>query len=111
MSNLFRRLGLTIGVLALLTATVVASARHEITYKGTVVSADDKKVTVTVMNEKTKKAENIAFSFDKETKVFRGEKAVTYAQAKILKGDKISVTVDHDLDENLAIVIRLDEKK
>jgi hypothetical protein len=105
------RLASIVAVCVLAVGSVAAVARHEVTYKGTVVSADDKKVTVTVVDEKTKKPENIAFTFDKDTKVLRADKVVTYAQARILKGEKISVTVNHDTDENHALVIRLDEKK
>lgn len=105
------RFASSVAILVLAVAGLTAASRHEVTYKGTVVSADDKKVTVTVVNAKTKKPENIGFSFDKETKVLRGDKVVTYTQAKIQKGEKIAVTVDHDLDENFALIIRLDEKK
>jgi hypothetical protein len=105
------RLASFVAVFVVAVCSVAGASRHEVTYKGTVVSADDKKVTVTVVNAKTKKPENFGFSFDKETKVLRGDKVVTYAQARIQKGEKIAVTVDHDLDENLALVIRLDEKK
>ena len=105
------RLASFVAVFVLAVCSVAAASRHEVTYKGTVVSADDKKVTVTVVNAKTKKPENVGFSFDKETKVLRGDKVVTYAQARIQKGEKIAVTVDHDLDENFAVVIRLDAKK
>jgi uncharacterized Zn finger protein len=94
-----------------LVSVAVAAPRHEVTYKGTVVSADAKKVTVTVVNAKTKKPENIAFGYDKETKILRADKVVTFAQAAIQKGESIAVTVDHDVDENFALVIRLDAKK
>jgi hypothetical protein len=66
---------------------------------------------VTVVDEKTKKPAAMKFDFDKETKILRGDKRVTIAEAGIVKGEKIAVTIDHDVDETLAIVIRLDEKK
>jgi hypothetical protein len=100
--------GLVAIVLAMTTAAVLA---HQVTYKGTVMALDKESVRVTVVDEKTKKAAAMKFDFDKETKILRGDKRVTIAEAQIVKGEKIAVTIDHDVDETLAIVIRLDEKK
>jgi len=33
------------------------------------------------------------------------------AEARVQKNKRIAVTIDHDVDETLAIVVRLDEKK
>ena len=94
--------------ICLLTASVSA---HEITYKGKVVSTDKAVVKVTVIDEKTKKPLDINFKVDKDTKILRGDKVVPFADARIVKGESIAVTVDHDLDEDLAIVVRLDVRK
>ena len=90
------------------TATLLA---HEITFKGTVVSVDATSVKITVIDEKTKKPVVKTFDYDKDTKILRGDKLVPFADAKIQKNEKISVTIDHDADETLAIVIKLDPKK
>ena len=95
-------------VVCLLGATVAA---HQITYKGTVVSTGKDTVTVTVIDEKTKKPIVMNFDMDKETKILRGDTLVTLAEARIQKNEKIAVTIDHDLDETLAIVVRLDAAK
>jgi len=100
--------GLVAIVLAVTTAAVLA---HQVTYKGTVIALDKESVRVTVVDDKTKKPKEMKFDFDKETKILRGDKLVTIANAGIAKGEKIAVTIDHDVDETLAIVIRLDEKK
>jgi len=100
-----------VALVMLATVPLMAGARHEITYKGTVVSADDKKVVVTVVNEKTRKPEAMTFKHDAETKILREDKVVTYAQAKIVKGEKIAVTINHDDLPEFAVVIRLDAKK
>jgi hypothetical protein len=84
---------------------------HQVTYKGTVVSTEKAVVKVTVIDEKTKKPLEINFKVDKDTKILRGDTVVTLTEAKILKGEKIAVTTDHDFDEDLALVIRLDPKK
>jgi hypothetical protein len=101
----------TLGVVAIavcLTGTPLAA--HQITFKGTVVSVDKASVKVTVVDEKTKKPVQKSFDFDKETKILRGDKLVSIEHARIVKGEKIAVTIDHDIDETLAIVIRLDPK-
>jgi len=100
--------GLVAIVLAMTAAVALA---HQVTYKGTVIALDKESVRVTVIDDKTKKPADMKFDFDKETKILRGDKRVTIAEARIVKGEKISVTIDHDVDETLAIVIRLDEKK
>ena len=84
---------------------------HQITYKGTVVSATATALKVTVIDEKTKKPAAMSFDMDKETKILRGDAQVTFAAAKIQKDEKIAVTIDHDIDETLAIVVRLDAAK
>jgi len=100
--------GLVAIVLAMTTVAVLA---HQVTYKGTVIALEKESVRVTVVDEKTKKPKEMKFDFDKETKILRSDKLVTVAEARIVKGEKIAVTIDHDVDETLAIVIRLDEKK
>jgi hypothetical protein len=96
---------------ALVVAATVSMLAHQITYKGTVISADKAIVKVTVVNEKTRKNEVINFKFDKDTKILRGDVVVTFEAARIQKGEKIAVTTDHDIDEDLALVVRLDVKK
>ena len=101
---------------AVLTAIAICVAgavliAHQVTYKGTVLSVGKESVKVTVIDEKTKKPGPMDFDFDKETKILRGDKVVPMSQAQIQKGEKISVTVDHDADEKYALVIRLDVRK
>jgi hypothetical protein len=95
-------------VMALGTTVVLA---HKVTFKGTVVSATATGIKVTVVDEKTKKPSTMAFDMDKETEIFRGAKKVTFAEAKIQAGDSVSVTVDHDTDETLALTVKVDVKK
>ena len=92
----------------LMTASLLA---HQITFKGTVIAVEKESVKVTVIDEKSKKPVAMTFDFDKETKILRGDKLVTITDAHITKDEKIAVTVDHDVDEKLALVIRLDPKK
>jgi len=98
------------GVAFVILATVSVAA-HNVTFKGTAIAADKTSVRVNVVDAKTKKAAPMVFVVDEETKVLRDDVVVTFANAKIQKGEPISVTVDHDLDEELAQVIRLGKTK
>jgi len=91
-------------------ATVTLSA-HMVTFKGTALSVEKESVTVNVVDSETKKVSKKVFVVDNETKVLRNDVQVKFADAKIQKGENISVTVDHDLDEELAQVIRLGAAK
>ena len=96
---------------AIIAALTVSLLAHQQTFKGKVLSVAGTNVEVSVVDPKTKKEEPHTFKTDAETKVLRGDAVVTFANAKIRKGENISVTVDHDLDIALALVIRLDAAK
>jgi hypothetical protein len=85
----------------------VSVLAHQETHKGTVISVEKDTVRVNVLNPKTKKTAPQNFIVDKKTKILRDNAVVTFAAAKIKKDEAIAVTVDHDLDEELALVIRL----
>ena len=93
-----------------LLATVTVSA-HLITSKGTVMAVEKESVKVNVVDPETKKATVRTFFVGSETKVLRGDVVVKFAAANIQKGESITVTVDHDLDEDLAYIIRLGAAK
>ena len=94
---------------------VVAGARaatpHDVTYKGTVVAVNAESIMVSVINEKTKKPETIKTNHDKETKFLRGDKVVTFAEAKIRAKERVTVTFNNDDDANFLSVVRLDPIK
>lgn len=97
-----------VAALGLLGARLIA---HQVTYKGTVISAAATALRVSVVDEKTKKVSPMSFTLDNETKILRGDTLVTFQAARIERNEKIAVTIDHDVDEELAIVVRLDERK
>lgn len=74
-------------------------------------SANRTSVTITVVDETTRKPSHVTFEIDKNTQILRGGTTLTFAEARIQKGEKISVTVDHDQDETIATVIKLDARK
>jgi hypothetical protein len=93
---------------ALLTIPVVA---HQETHKGSVIAVEKVGVRVSVVDPKTKKTAPVLFEIDADTKILRDDKVVTLATARITKGEAIAVTVDHDVDEFLALVVRLGTSK
>jgi hypothetical protein len=95
-------------VLGLAGAPLVA---HEVTFKGTVLTAAPTSLKVNVVDEKTKKPKVMTFEIDKETKILRGDKLVIFAEARIQKDEPIAVTVNLDDGEDLANVIRLEVRK
>jgi maltose-binding protein MalE len=101
---------------AMLSAVVMVIATvslmaHQETFKGKVMSVARASVQVNVLDPKTKKETPRTFTTNEKTKVLRGDTVVTLANAKIQKDENIAVTVDHDVDVNLALVVRLDAVK
>jgi hypothetical protein len=85
-------------------------AAHPRTTKGAIVSAAPTRLTIRVTDAATKKTSEMAFEIDAETKIYRGTKVVTFAEAAMQPGEPVSVTVDLDVAEDLADAIRLDAK-
>lgn len=111
-----RRLSLFLAATVFCVCAGVTLAAHEVTYKGTVVSASritDGKMTVqvSVVDAKTKKPSTMKFIVDKYTKVLRGDTLVPFDQARIAKNEKIAVTINDDEEGDGAVVVRLDQKK
>ena len=99
-------------VLCVAMAVLVASATllaHEV--RGTVVSVTPTAITVSAIDETTKKPAQMTFDIGKQTKITRGTKVVSFADAKIQKGEKVEITIDHELDMHLAMTIKLEVKK
>lgn len=90
--------------LCLVGATLLA---HEVTYRGTVITVEAAKIQVKVTDEKTKREAPMDFTVTAKTKILRGDKTVSFAEAKIQKDERISVTVNNDEDGHNAITIRL----
>jgi maltose-binding protein MalE len=86
----------------------VSLLAHQETFKGTVIAAESASVRVNVVDPKSKAETPRTFTINAQTRVLRGDAVVTLANAKIQANENISVTVDHDVDVNRALVIRLD---
>ncbi len=102
---------LVVAALGVLMLTAVLVRAHPMTYQGTVMVVESARVQVKTVDPMTKKEGPIWFVVTKDTKVMRGDKTVTFADAKIAKDERIVVIVDMDADtKNLAEEIRLAAK-
>jgi hypothetical protein len=108
------RLQVIRGLLALVMVTglaIVVTHAHEMMYRGTVVEVQPDKIAVKTTDDKTKKTETMWLAVNKNTKVKRGDAPVAYADAHIVKDERIVVIVDHDAETKmLATEIRLAAK-
>jgi len=101
------RVGVGLAVLATLLMGVAVSA-HEMTFQGTVLAVEPARVQVKTIDDTSKKEDTVWFGVNKDTKVKRGDTTVKYEEAKIVKGERIAVTIDHDAKiKMLATDIRL----
>ncbi len=75
---------------------------------GTVLIVTPSRIEITSPNKATKKDETVAFTLDKNTKVKRGDKVVSFTDAKTEKGERIVVLVNTDAKTKmLATELRL----
>jgi len=91
-------------VAAGLTVTLLA---HPMTYKGTVVAVSQATLQVRAVDDMSKKEATTTFKITAKTKVLRGDKVVTFADAKVQKDERIAVTTDMDATPDEALVVRL----
>jgi hypothetical protein len=95
-----------VGVAVILAASV--SAAQEVTYLGTVTDVDASRLLVTVIDEASKREELLPFAIDRDTKFKRGDRILSFADARIAKGERVAVRVDPAAKTRmLAIEIRL----
>lgn len=90
--------------MAVMSAAVLA---HPMTYKGTVISVTESTVQVKAVDDMTKKETTTTFKVTDKTKVFRGDKQMTFADAKVQKDERIAVTINMDTAKDVAEEIRL----
>jgi hypothetical protein len=101
-------IGCTLVVMLVLSAVIHA---HPMMYQGTVLAVEPTRVQVRIVDVKNKGEDRSWFAVGKNTKVKRGEKNMSYAEAKIAAGERIVVIVDMDAEtKNLAEEIRLAAK-
>lgn len=105
-----KRLAVLLCALVVTVASVSILA-HQETFRGKVIAVESAGVRVNVVDVKTKATAPRLFTVNAATKVLRGDVVVTLANAKMQKDENIAVTVDHDVDVNRALVIRLDAAK
>ena len=100
-------LRLAAGALMVLAASTAAAA-DDVTYLGTTVAVETSRVQVRAVDPETKKEQTLWFEVNKDTKVKRADIVMSYADAQIMRGERIAVVVDHGAPKKLlAVEIRL----
>ena len=97
--------------LTLMAAAAPTLVAHDMTYLGTVATVAPAKLVVNVTDEKTKKTSAMTFAITEKTRIIRGEKSVTLADAHIAKNERVAVTINHDEPGQTATIIRLATRK
>ncbi len=102
------RRGLSVALAAVVFSAVSLGA-HTIRFRGTVLAVEPSRVEIkTIPDDQTTKEEVLWCAVDENTKVKRGDTLIKYADAKIVKGERIVVTIEHDAKvKNLATEILL----
>jgi hypothetical protein len=86
----------------------VAAFAHDVPYAGTVVLLEAGQLHVRTVDASTKKQEAITFGLTRDTKVKRGDRVVSLAEAAIAVGERVVVIVNHDAAvKNVATEVRL----
>ena len=98
-------------VAAFVLGSLVVEA-HLITYRGTVARVEAARVQVKTLDDQGREEpEPRWFVPTAETRILRGSRRMTLADAKITTGERIVVTVDHRADDDVRVVeIRLAER-
>ena len=106
MTNYLIRRSAQVALLVIVASSVVAA--QDMTYLGTTLAVEATRVQARVVDPKTKKEVNLWFVVNKDTKVTRADTVMSYADAEIMRGERIAVVVNHDTaTKMLAVEIRL----
>ncbi len=98
---------------ALFSVLAAGLAAHLITFRGTVLEVEPARVQVKAVDEAGKEIkEPMWFAPTADTKILRGERRVSLAEAAIKVSERIVVIVNHVSDDEMTVVeIRLAEAK
>lgn len=95
-------------VLALVVSAGSVVFAHDVLYPGAVLVVEAERLQVKTVDPDTKKDLTLWFAVTRDTRVKRGDRIVTYADAKIAKDERIVVVVNHDAEvKNVATELRL----
>ena len=102
-----RAMAAAVASAVMIAATTVAILAHPMTYKGTVISVGASSLVVKATDDMTKKESTKTFKVGEKTKIYRGDTVVTFAAAKVMKDERIAVTINMDEAPDAALEIRL----
>jgi hypothetical protein len=97
---------------AILFVGLAKVSAHPMTIKGVVVAVDKTRIEVAPLDEKSDKPGKPEWHvINAKTKVLRGEKAVSFAGAKIAADERVVLLVDHGSDGKMTVTeVRLAAK-
>ena len=105
-------------VVWLTTATMLA---HEVVYKGTVVAVEPNRfaaldgalatIQVKLSGDDSENTRPRVFTITYRTQLFRGDRTVPFAAARIQKDERVAVMINNDEPGNDALEIRLAAEK
>ena len=85
---------------------------HDVLYPGTVLAVEPEKLLVKTVDPETRTELHLWFAVSRDTRVMRGDRIVTYADATIVTDERIVVVVSHDAKvKNVATELRLAAKR
>ena len=81
-------------IIVMSAATVLRA--HDVLYPGTVLAIEPERLQVKTVDPDSKADVTLWFTVTKETQVKRGDRLVTYPEAKVQKDERIVVVVNHE---------------
>jgi len=105
---------LSAGILLLAATTILA---HEVTYEGVVAAikpnryAASSELLATLEVKVSELKRPMVFDITQKTRLWRGERSVSFADALIRKDERVTVTVNHDDPNEGATEIRLEAQE
>ena len=94
MSQIPRKMIALVGLVVMVVIASTAAFAHEMTVKGTVAGVEPAKIQIKTGEEK-KGVSPAWYPLNAKTKIMRDKTVVTFAQAKIVVGERAVLTVDH----------------
>lgn len=99
-------------VAALLLVSAAQISAHPMTIKGVVVAVDKMKVEIAPLDDKGEKPGKPEWHvIGPKVKILRGDKQVTFANARIAADERVVLLIDHGSDGKMTVVeVRLAAK-
>ena len=94
MKAMLQTLAVFVAAVSVCASSLAAVHAHEITFKGTVVKVEGSRIEVDTVDDKAQH-KRMWFAVTDQTKVLRGDRVVSIADARIELKERIVIVVDH----------------